>query len=413
MLNRVVITGIGVVTPVGIGQEKFWEALRTGSSGIDRITLFDAIRYATQIAAEVKDFKPEDFIPRQLLEQTGRFAQFVLAATREAIVDAGLVLEKENSHHIGISIGTSRGGVLDLEEECRLWQAGNREQLSSVFLTKYFPHSAATAIAVMLGTKGPNNTVMAACASGTMAIGNAFRILQRGDVDVIIAGGTEAPITPLLFAGACSTKAMSERNDEPLRACRPFEKNRDGYVMGEGAGVVILETLIHALNRGAKIYGEITGYGLTCDAYHITAPDPSGKGLARAMSDALTESKLLPSEVDYLNAHGTSTFLNDKCETLAIKQVFGSHAYSLPISSTKSMTGHLMGATGAVELIACILTMENSLIPPTTNYEVPDPDCDLYYVPNQAIKSTVLTAMSNSLGFGGHNASLVLKKYYV
>lgn len=319
-------------------------------------------------------------------------------------------MEEEDPLKVGVLIGTGRGGISAIEEMYRFWQDGRDEFCGTSLFTKYFPGSAASAISIMVGAKGPNNTVMAACASGTIAIGNAFRILQWGGADVVIAGGCEAPLTPGLLAGACATGAMSTRNDDPRRASRPFDRDRDGYVMGEGAGVVVLETLAHARGRGARIYGEIAGYGINSDAYHITSPLPDGAGLARAMSDALQEAELEPLHIDYLNAHGTSTVLNDRYETKAIKKVFGPYAYQLAVSSTKSVTGHLMGAAGAVEFIACLLAMECQLIPPTINYENPDPECDLDYVPNRARKKELNTTMSNSSGFGGHNASIIVKK---
>lgn len=414
MQNRVVVTGIGVVSPIGIGKNNFWAALENGSVGIDKITRFDASNFRTRIAAEVKDFEPERFIDRKLASQIPRFCQFALSATSQAIADAGLNLKAEDRWRTGVFIGTSRGGISAMEEfESQvnsLKNPGSDPSSTSSFMY-CFPNAATSLVAGMAGALGPSGTVMAACASGNIVIGNAFRVLQRGDADVIIAGGTEAPLSPLIFAGTCASRAMSTLNESPKQACRPFDKNRDGYVMGEGAGVVILETLDHALNRNAKIYGEITGYGLTCDAYHITAPEPDGRGSAKAMSLALSEGGVSPAEIDYLNAHGTSTFLNDRCETFSIKQVFGTHAYSLPVSSIKSMTGHLLGAAGAVEFIACLLAMENNMIPPTVNYETPDPDCDLDFVPNRARKCNLNLVMSNSLGFGGHNASLLIKRF--
>lgn len=410
MLNRVVVTGLGVVSPIGTGKGFYAKSLFGGSSGVERVTLFDASQYTTRIAAEVKDFHPDRIVPRHLLEQTDRFGHFALAAAKEAVDDAGLAMEEEDPFKVGTLIGTGRGGVSAVEEMYRSRQDSREKFCGTPHFAKYFPGSAATAISMMLGARGPGNTVMAACASGTIAIGNAFRILQRGGAGVIITGGCEAPLAPGLFAGACATRAMSTRNGDPRRASRPFDRERDGYVMGEGAGVMVLETLDHARGRGAGIYGEITGYGITSDAYHITSPLPDGAGLARAMSDALKEAGLSPRDIDYLNAHGTSTVLNDRCETAAIKKVFGSSAYNLAVSSTKSMTGHLLGAAGAVEFITCLLAMERHLIPPTINYENPDPECDLDYVPNQARKKELNVTMSNSSGFGGHNACLVIKK---
>lgn len=408
MLNRVVVTGLGVVSPIGCGKEHFAGGLFQGKSGVGKITLFDPSSYTTRIAAEVKGFQPGEIIPGEILEQTDRFAHFALAAAREAVSDAGLATAALAG--AGVLVGTGRGGVAAMEDFYRHWAEGTEKGPETTPFAKYLPGSAAAAISIMLGARGPVNTVMAACASGTVAIGSAFRLLQRGGAPVVIAGGCEAPLTPGLFAGACATRAMSTCNDEPRRASRPFDRHRDGYVMGEGAGMVVLETLAHARSRGAGIYGEIAGYGINSDAYHITSPLPGGESLARAMSDALREGGLEPREVDYLNAHGTSTVLNDRCETEAVKKVFGPAARRLAVSSTKSMTGHLMGAAGAVEFIACLLAMERGLIPPTINYENPDPHCDLDYVPNRARKKELRVTMSNSSGFGGHNACLVVRK---
>ncbi len=414
MQNRVVVTGLGVISPIGTGKNNFRTALEKGKVGIDKLTRFDASGYRTGIAAEVKDFKADKYMDAEMASRMPGFCQFALGAATQAIADAGLNTEKEDRQRMGVLMGTSRGGIAALEEFEP--QASSVEDLEPGAASTYsflycFPNAATSFVAGMAGARGPSGTVMVACASGSAVIGNAFRVLQRGDADVIIAGGTEAPLSPLIFAGTCASRAMSTLNESPQKASRPFDKNRDGYVMGEGAGVVVLETLQHALKRDAKIYGEITGYGLTCDAHHITAPDPDGRGGAGAMSLALSEGGVSPADVDYLNAHGTSTQLNDRNETLSIKQVFGTHAYSLPVSSTKSMTGHLLGAAGAVEFIACLLAMENSFIPPTVNYETPDPECDLDFVPNRARKRNLNLVMSNSLGFGGHNASLLIKRY--
>jgi len=413
MQNRVVVTGIGVISPIGTGKNNFRAALENGDVGIDKITRFDASCFRTRIAAEVKDFKADKYMDAKTAGRMPGFCQFALGAASQAISDAGLKTEKEDRQRMGVFMGTSRGGIAALEEFES--QAGPLKKSDPGFpgysFLYCFPNAATSVVAGMAGAQGPSGTVMAACASGSIVIGNAFRVLQRGDADVIITGGTEAPLSPLIFAGTCASRAMSTLNESPQKASRPFDKNRDGYVMGEGAGVVVLETLQHALKRNAKIYGEITGYGLTCDAYHMTAPDPDGRGGARAMSLALKEGGVLPADIDYLNAHGTSTLLNDRNETLSIKQVFGDYAYSLPVSSTKSMTGHLLGAAGAVEFIACLLAMENSFILPTVNYETPDPDCNLDFVPNRARKCDLNLVMSNSLGFGGHNASLLIKKY--
>lgn len=407
-MNRVVVTGLGVVSPTGVGMRSFEESLFAGISGIGPVTAFDASAYATRIAGEVKDFCTDRIFPRYLVDQTARFAHFALAAAKEAVEDSGLAMEKEDSQRVGVIMGTGRGGVSSLEEMFQIGRRGG--DCNPDLFAKYFPSSAAAAISVMLGARGYSASVMAACASGAIAIGNAYRILQRGDADVIIAGGCEAPLTPCLFAGACANRAMSTRNGDPRRASRPFDLSRDGYVMGEGAGVVVLETLDHAQSRSAWIYGEVAGYGLNSDAFHITAPSPDGEGVARAMNEAIREAGIGPEAVDYINAHGTSTVINDRCETLAIKKVFGTLAYRIPVSSTKSMTGHLLGAAGAVEFIICLLAMKRGLIPSTINYEKNDPQCDLDYVPNRARKKELNITISNSSGFGGHNASIVIKR---
>lgn len=409
MLNRVVVTGIGVVSPIGCGKDRFAEGIFEGASGVGRITRFDPALYSTAIAAEVKDFCPEGIIPGSLLDHTDRFAHFALAAAKEAVYDAGLLAEREALAGAGVLVGTGRGGFSAIEDFYRLMREGAEHLNGKPYFARYLPGSAAAAIALMLGAKGPVNTVMAACASGAVAIGSAYRLLQRGGASIIFAGGCDAPLSPGLFAGVCATRAMSARNGEPRRASRPFDRDRDGFVMGEGAGIVALETLEHAQCRGARVYGEIAGYGENSDAFHVTAPLPGGEGLARAMSDALKESGLSGGAIDYLNAHGTSTVVNDICETQAIRKVFGPCADRLAVSSTKSMTGHLLGAAGAVEFIACLLAMEEDLIPPTINLENPDPLCDLDYVPNRARKKALNAVMSNSAGFGGHNACLVIK----
>lgn len=417
-MERVVVTGIGVISPVGKNQKEFWQAIKSGQSGIDYITSFDAEAFPTRIAGEIKQWRAEDFFPEELIRGNSRFAHLALMAADEAVKDAGLVLAGGDGYQCGVSIGSSRGGLLALEEEFRVMQQKGPGAVAPELMNKYFPGSAASAVAALTGAKGPSGTVVAACASGTLAIGQAYRVLQQGRARIMIAGGTEAPLFPGFFAGICALKAMSLRNEEPTRASRPFERDRDGFVMGEGAGMVILETLTHARLRGAKIYAEITGFGATCDAYHITAPEASGRGIAGAMELALREGRTRPDQVDYLNAHGTSTLLNDRCETLAIKKVFGSHAVGegssgrrLAVSSTKSMTGHLLGAAGAIEFIICLLAMRESLMPPTINYEHPDPECDLDYVPNVARSGPIEFAMTNSLGFGGHNSSLLVRKY--
>ncbi|NPV28160.1 MAG: beta-ketoacyl-ACP synthase II [Firmicutes bacterium] len=409
--EQVVVTGLGVVSPVGIGKESFWSSLVQGRSGVGTITRFDPSSFASRIAAEVKDFNPEAYLEKKEAKRMDRFTQFGVAAAKLALEDAALDLEKEDLDRVGVFIGSGIGGIETLEEQLRLLIAKGPSRISPFFVPMMISNMAAGQIAICLGPKGPNMTLVTACASGTNAIGEAFRVLQRGEADVMLAGGTEAPITPIALGGFCAMRAMSTRNDEPARASRPFDRQRDGLVIGEGAGVLVLETLSHALARKARIYCEISGYGTTADAYHITAPDPDGAGAARAIRLALLDANISPESVDYINAHGTSTELNDRIETLAIKNVLGEHAYRIPVSSIKSMIGHLMGAAGAVEAIATVLTIASDLVPPTINYEFPDPECDLDYVPNQARAHSVRVALSNSFGFGGHNAVLVFQKF--
>ncbi|MDK2984745.1 MAG: 3-oxoacyl-[acyl-carrier-protein] synthase [Clostridia bacterium] len=410
-MNRVVVTGMGVISPVGIGLENFWQSLVEGKSGVGPITHFDASELSTRIAAEVKDFDAKDYIDRKEAKRMDRFTQFAVAAAKMASQDAGLEMEKLNSDRVGVVLGTGIGGTDTFEKQHKVLQDKGPGRVSPFFVPMMIANMAAGHISINLGAKGPNYTVITACASGTNAIGEAFKLLQRGDADVVITGGTEAAITPMSFSGFCSMKALSTHNDEPQKASRPFDKNRDGFVMGEGSGILILETLEHAKKRGASIYAEIVGYGATADAYHITAPAPEGEGGARAMSNALKDAGLNPSDIDYINAHGTSTPLNDKFETAAIKKVFGDNAKKVAISSTKSMIGHLLGAAGAVELITSILTINKGIITPTINYEERDPECDLDYVPNEAREANVNYALSNSLGFGGNNATLIVKKF--
>lgn len=409
--KRVVITGLGVISPVGIGKDVFWTSLIQGKSGVGPITRFDSSLFTSRIAGEVKDFCPESFLDKKEAKRMDRFIQFGVAAAKLAVGDACLNLEKEDLNRVGIIIGSGIGGIETLEEQMRTLIAKGPSRVSPFFVPMMISNMAAGQIAISLGPKGCNLTIVTACASGTNAIGEAFRVIQRGDADVVFAGGTESPITEIAVAGFCSMKAMSTRNDEPTKASRPFDLERDGFVIGEGAGILILEDLNHALTRNAKIYCEIVGYGATADSYHITAPDPEGMGAARAMMLALEDAQLLPEHVDYINAHGTSTELNDKIETMAIKRILGEHAYRVPVSSIKSMIGHLMGAAGALEAISTALTIETGIVPPTINYEYPDPECDLDYVPNEARNASVKVALSNSFGFGGHNAVLAFKKF--
>ncbi|MDH7481332.1 MAG: beta-ketoacyl-ACP synthase II [Armatimonadota bacterium] len=409
--KRVVVTGMAPITPVGTGTEKYWQALLNGVSGVGLITHFDASDYSTQIAAEIKDFDPEEYMDRKEAKRMDRFAQFAVAASILAIQDSGFQITDENAGRVGVLIGSGIGGTSTWEEQHRTLIEKGPRRVSPFFVPMLISDMASGMASIILGAKGPNLAIVTACATATHAIGEAAKIIQRGDADVMIAGGSEAAITPLAVAGFCAARAFSTRNDEPERASRPFDLNRDGFVIGEGAGVLILESLEHALARGAKIYCEITGFGMSGDAFHITAPAPEGEGAARSMAAALKDAGIKPEDVDYINAHGTSTPDNDKTETMAIKRVFGDYAYKVAISSTKSMIGHLLGAAGAVEAIACICAIRDGIVPPTINYETPDPECDLDYVPNEPRKMPVKIAMSNSFGFGGHNATLILAKY--
>ena len=412
MRRRVVITGIGVVSPIGTGVKKFWENLVKGVSGIDRIKSFDPDEYGltVKIAGEVKDFKPEDYMDKKDAKKASRFIQFAFAAVKEALEDSGLLESKYDPYRVGVIIGTGIGGLKDIEDQTiTLYQKGAR-RVSPFFIPYGISNMASGLVAIRWGFKGPNYSVVSACATGNHAIGDAFRLIQKGDIDIAIAGGSEAAITPLGVAGFASMKALSTRNDEPQKASRPFDRDRDGFVMGEGAGILVLEEYERAKARGAKIYAELVGYGATDDAFHITSPHECGEGAYECMKLALEDAGIKPEEVDYINAHGTSTPLNDKIETLAIKQLFGEHAYKLKISSNKSMIGHLLGAAAAVEAVATVKTIEEGIIPPTINLENPDPECDLDYVPNKAVEYPVRVAMSNAFGFGGTNATLVFKK---
>lgn len=411
MAHRVVITGIGAVTPVGIGKDRFWAALARGESGVGPITRFDTSQFSTRIAAEVKDFDPLEYIGKKEAKRLDRFAQYALAASIMAVSDSALKISSENSQEIGVLVGSGIGGIQTLETQHQVLIEKGPDKVSPFFIPMLISNIASGQVSITLGIKGPNTCAVTACATGSHAIGDAFRILQRGEARAMIAGGAEAPITPLGLAGFCSLNALSRRNHEPTRASRPFDKDRDGFVMAEGAGVVVMETRESAETRGAHIYAEVIGYGMNGDAYHITAPDPEGDGAARAMLLAVQDARISPGDVDYINAHGTSTPLNDKVETLAIKRVFGDHARKISISSTKSMTGHVLGATGALEVIATILGMQHGIIPPTINLDASDPECDLDYVPNQARNRQIKIALSNSFGFGGHNAVIAVKRY--
>jgi 3-oxoacyl-[acyl-carrier-protein] synthase II len=409
--KRVVVTGVGAVTPIGNTAEEFWAALMQGTSGIGPITRFDTTGYPTRIAGEVKGFEPLKYIDKKDDRKLDPFLKYAIACAVMAVEDAGLVLPQIDKTRFGVLVGSGIGGITTLLDTHDVLNAKGPDRVSPFFIPMLIINMASGLISMRFGAKGPNSSVVTACATGNHAIGDAMKIIQRGDADVMIAGGAEAIIIPLTIAGFCQMKAMSTRNDEPTKASRPFDANRDGFVCGEGGGLVILESLDHALRRDARIYAELIGYGMTGDAHHMTAPDPEGDGAARAMAAALHDAGVPASAVNYINAHGTSTPYNDKFETLAIKRVFGEHARKLAVSSTKSMTGHLLGAAGGVEAIATVLAMHHGVLPPTMNYETPDPECDLDYVPNQPRKQDVEVALSNAFGFGGTNAILAFRKY--
>jgi 3-oxoacyl-[acyl-carrier-protein] synthase II len=412
MENRVVVTGLGVISAVGNDVPGFWEALKAGRSGIDKLTTFDASQFDSRIAGEVKGFDPALYgMTSKDLRRMDKFVQYAVAAATQAIKSSGLDLDKEDKTRIGVLIGSGIGSLHTIEEEYKVYMQKGPSKLSPFLIPMLIVNEAGGQVAITFGLKGPNSCVATACASGSHAIGDAFKIMERGDADVMVCGGTESCITVLGVGGFCALKGLSMRNDEPQKASRPFDRERDGFVIAEGCGLVVMETLEHARRRNAAILAEITGYGMSCDAYHITAPDPDGDGAARAMKEALRDGHTNPEEVDYINAHGTSTKLNDKIETMAIKKAMGAYAKKVMVSSTKSMTGHLLGAAGGVEFIACCLSIRDGVVPPTINYEYPDPDCDLDYVPNTARKAKVEVCMSNSLGFGGHNATLVVRKF--
>ena len=409
--KRIVITGIGAITPIGLTVKDFTQSLKEGKSGASLIDAFDTTDFAAKFAGNVKNFNPENYIDKKKARRMARFNQFGIAAAREAIADSGLDLTKEDLSRIVVVTGTGIGGMEVLEREhTSLMEKGPR-RVSPFLIPMLITNMLPGEIAIEYGFTGPNYTVTSACASSNNAMGEALRLLRYGDADVIVTGGAEATITPISIAGFCSSKALSTRNDDILTASRPFDKDRDGFMMGEGAGILVFETLEHALKRNAKIYAEFAGYGASDDAYHMTAPHPEAKGAIAAMEAAIKDAGVAKQDIDYINAHGTSTAMNDKTETLAIKNVFGEAAYKIPVSSTKSMTGHLLGAAGAVEAIAIIACMQNGFIHPTINYKTPDPDCDLDYVPNVAREQQITCALSNSLGFGGHNGVIIIKKY--
>ncbi|NCU16594.1 beta-ketoacyl-ACP synthase II [Pallidibacillus pasinlerensis] len=408
--RRVVITGIGAVSPLGNDAHTSWENAVAGKNGIGPLTRVNADDFPAKVAAELKDFDPTKFIDKKDVRKMDRFTHYAIASALMAVEDAKLTIDESNAERIGVWIGSGIGGMETFENQFETFLNRGYRRVSPFFVPMMIPDMAAGQVSIFLGAKGFNSCTVTACATGTNSIGDAFKVIQRGDADVMISGGTEAPITRMSIAGFCANTALT-RNPDPETASRPFDKERDGFVIGEGAGIVVLEELEHALNRGAKIYAEVVGYGATGDAYHITAPAPEGEGGARAMKMAIDDAGITPDQIGYINAHGTSTDYNDKFETAAIKKVFGDYAYKLAVSSTKSMTGHLLGAAGAVEAIFTAMALKEGILPPTMNLQNPDPDCDLDYVPNEARKANVEYAMSNSLGFGGHNATLVLKKY--
>lgn len=408
--RRVVVTGIGAVTPLGNDAETTWKNIVEGVSGIGPVTRLNADDFPAKVAAEVKEFNVENFIDRKDARKMDRFTHYAVAASLMAVKDAELEITDENAPRVGVWIGSGIGGMETFEQQHETFMNRGYRRVSPFFVPMMIPDMATGQVSITLGARGFNSCTVTACATGTNSIGDAFKVIQRGDADVMVTGGAEAPITKMSFAGFCANTALSTNHD-PEKASRPFDKNRDGFVMGEGAGIVVLEELEHALARGAKIYAEIVGYGATGDAYHITAPAPEGEGGARAMKMALDDAGLAPEEIGYINAHGTSTEYNDKYETMAIKTVFGEQAYKLAVSSTKSMTGHLLGAAGGIEAIFTVLALKEGILPPTINLENPDPECDLDYVPNEARSQQVNAAISNSLGFGGHNATIAFRKY--
>jgi len=407
--RRVVITGLGAVVSIGHTVDAFWASLLAGRSGIDRVTHFDATAYASQIGAEVRGWEAAQHMDPKEARRNDRYTHFAFAAARQAVADSGLDITHENGDRVGVIVGSGIGGMQTIETQHDVMRERGPRKVSPFMIPALIGNMASGLIAIDLGARGPNFGIVSACATGTHAIGEAFHAIRRGDADVMVAGGSEAAITEQSYAGFCSMKAMSTRNDAPSKACRPFDRNRDGFIMGEGSGILVLELLEHAQARGARIYCELAGYAATCDAFHITQPDPEGKGLSLAMKRALACGGVSPDQVDYINAHGTSTPYNDKYETLAIKKLFGDHARKLAVSSTKSMTGHLLGAAGGIESVISVKTIQTGMIAPTINLEDPDPDCDLDYVPNVARAAKVRTVLSNNLGFGGQNAAVVFR----
>ncbi len=410
MKKRVVITGMGVVHSLGFGLNDFWNSIREGKNGISLLSKFDTANHDAKVAAEIKNFMPTDYIDRKEAKRMDVFTQYAMAAAKMAFEMSGLDMEKEDSFRAGAIVASGIGGIQTLEDQHQILMTKGPGRVSPFFITSMIPNMAAARIAIEYNLHGFNECVVTACASGNNAIGDAFKVIQRGDADIMVTGGAESAITPLSFAGFCSNKALST-NPDPETACRPFDRDRDGFIMGEGAGILVLEEYEHAKKRGAVILGEIVGYGCTCDAYHITAPSPDGAGGAKSMKLAVEDAGLKMEDIDYINAHGTSTPINDPCETRVIKNAFGEHAYKLAVSSTKSMTGHLLGAAGAVEAIITAMALNDGIIPPTINLANPDPECDLDYVPNKSRAADIKYALSNALGFGGHNAAVVLKKF--
>ena len=411
MNRRVVITGVGLVTPLGIGVQETWQPLCAGKSGVEEITRFDTSKFQTKIAAEVKGFRAEDFMPLKEAKRTERFIGFAIAATHMAMEDSGLVIDDSNAHRIGVLTGCGLGGLSILEDTCVKIKRQGPRRVSPFFIPMMIGNMAPGMISIQFGAKGPNASIATACAAGAHAVGDSVKIILNGKADAMITGGVESVINPTCIAGFNSMKALSTRNDEPHKASRPFDRDRDGFVVGEGSGILIIESLEHALDRGAHIYAELTGYGMSSDGYHMTAPPPDGNGAVHCMKTALDDAGLTYDKIDYINAHGTSTPLNDLSETRAIKTVFKDHAYKLAISSTKSMTGHLLGGAGGIETVFTALAIHEGLLPPTINHDQPDEECDLDYVPNVMRNATIEHAMTNSFGFGGTNASLILSRY--
>ena len=409
--RRVVVTGVGLVSSLGIGTEDTWRGLLAGTSGIGPITRFDASEFSVRVAGEIKGFDPLDFVPKKEIKKMDIFIQYAIAASTFAVADSGIVIDSSNAERVGVYISSGIGGFTTIEREHAALLKGGPRRISPFFVPSMIINLAAGHVSIRFGAKGPNSATATACSASAHAVGDAMKLIQRGAADAMIAGGSEAAITPMGVGGFAAMRALSTRNDEPHRASRPFDKDRDGFVVGEGAGVIVLEELDHAISRGASIYGELVGYGMSSDAFHITTPSADADGARRVMQAALDDSEVEPNQVDYINAHGTSTEYNDKTETMAIKRVFGEHARRLAVSSTKSMTGHLLGGAGGLEAGITALVLREQNLPPTINYETPDPDCDLDYVPNEARESNIEYALSNSFGFGGTNASLLLRRF--